>query len=163
MDASRFRKFAYLIRQWFPNVRLVADIAGGKGHLSAELAKYDIKSVTFDKRNRKQRKKGIEFRKRFFNSDIKTNFDLLVGMHPDEATDLIIYEAKRRRLPFMIVPCCVLPNMYPFDKMVCQKDAFGRWVNHLVRLSEKEGFKVFTTNLDIKGKNMVIIGKPILK
>lgn len=36
---------------------------------------------------------------------------LLVGMHPDQATDAIVDAALHLGLPFAVVPCCVFPSL----------------------------------------------------
>lgn len=38
---------------------------------------------------------------------------LLVGMHPDEATDPIMRAANKYSKPFCIVPCCVFAAQFP--------------------------------------------------
>lgn len=38
---------------------------------------------------------------------------LVLGMHPDEATDNIVDYAIRERIPFAVVPCCVFPHLFP--------------------------------------------------
>jgi len=37
----------------------------------------------------------------------------LVGMHPDEATDMIIDIGLRYNKPFAMVPCCVFSQKFP--------------------------------------------------
>ena len=37
---------------------------------------------------------------------------LLVGFHPDEATDFIVDAALTSRKPFAVVPCCVFPKLF---------------------------------------------------
>jgi hypothetical protein len=39
--------------------------------------------------------------------------DVLVGMHPDQATEPIIDAALRLNKPFAVVPCCVFPDLFP--------------------------------------------------
>eukprot|EP00920_Eleutheroschizon_duboscqi_P026136 GHVT01064644.1.p1 GENE.GHVT01064644.1~~GHVT01064644.1.p1 ORF type:complete len:627 (+),score=25.49 GHVT01064644.1:292-2172(+) len=38
---------------------------------------------------------------------------LLIGLHPDEATEAIVDAAIQFRKPFALVPCCVFPDMFP--------------------------------------------------
>ena len=47
---------------------------------------------------------------------------IVVGMHPDEATEPIIDFALANNKPFAVVPCCVHSNKFPNRKMV---DASG--------------------------------------
>ena len=39
--------------------------------------------------------------------------DVLVGMHPDQATEPIVDAALRLNKPFAVVPCCVFPDAFP--------------------------------------------------
>jgi hypothetical protein len=38
---------------------------------------------------------------------------ILVGLHPDEATEPILKCANALEKPFCIVPCCVFPTLHP--------------------------------------------------
>lgn len=37
---------------------------------------------------------------------------LIVGMHADSATECIVDVALRHQIPFVVVPCCVFPNLF---------------------------------------------------
>mmetsp|Transcript_5872 Transcript_5872/g.9248 ORF Transcript_5872/g.9248 Transcript_5872/m.9248 type:complete len:416 (-) Transcript_5872:4182-5429(-) len=37
----------------------------------------------------------------------------IVALHPDEATDTIVDVAVQKRIPFMIIPCCVFSRIFP--------------------------------------------------
>jgi hypothetical protein len=39
--------------------------------------------------------------------------DVLVGMHPDQATEPIIDAALALGKSFAVVPCCVFPDLFP--------------------------------------------------
>ena len=45
------------------------------------------------------------------------NCRAIVALHPDEATDAIVDVAVERRIPFVIVPCCVFCRLFPHRKM----------------------------------------------
>jgi hypothetical protein len=38
---------------------------------------------------------------------------LLLGMHADSATECVVDVALQYRKPFVVVPCCVFPNLFP--------------------------------------------------
>ncbi len=38
---------------------------------------------------------------------------LIIGMHPDEATESIVDIAQMYNKKFAIVPCCVFPKIFP--------------------------------------------------
>jgi len=42
---------------------------------------------------------------------------LLVGMHPDEATDAIVDFAVAHNKPFVVLPCCVCAEQFPDRKL----------------------------------------------
>jgi hypothetical protein len=115
------------------------------------LSSFGYKVTTFDIRNKFV--KGLNYRHTLFNKELKDDFSLLVGLHPDEATDVIITEAARRKIPFVICPCCEKPTDTTFWG--------GKWVDHLTKYAEKLGFQVTKTQLPIVGKNVVLIGKNI--
>ena len=71
----------------------------------------------------------VQHAQRLFNEDFLTHHDsaqlwqrasIIVGLHPDEATDDIVRLSLRENKPFVIVPCCVFPSLYP-------KAVFERW------------------------------------
>lgn len=155
-DSRRFDLFAKLISKNFP-VRIyprVADIAGGKGYLQLALKEHGYsKVITFDRRHRQVRR--IKRKYAFFSKEIDGDFDLLVGMHPDEATDIIIVEAYRRQIPFCICPCCVMPSAIIY----WGKHSYIDWIEHLVREAVKRKYGVVQVVLKMTGKNIVLIGK----
>lgn len=42
--------------------------------------------------------------------DLLAHCSLIIGMHPDEATEYIVDVAIKHKKPFAIVPCCVFPK-----------------------------------------------------
>ena len=44
---------------------------------------------------------------------------LLVGLHPDEATEAIVDAALRTGAAFAVVPCCVFPSLFPHRMLPC--------------------------------------------
>lgn len=79
---------------------------------------------------------------------------LLVGMHPDQATEPIVNAALKYNKPFAVVPCCVFPNLFPDRKLrdgteVVQYEQFVQY------LCEKaEGVRV--DFLPVEGRNQVV-------
>lgn len=158
-DKKRFDLFVKAISKRFPSWMRVADIAGGKGYLQLALKEQGFKDViTFDCKPRKNRVRvhGVKFCWRKFDHNIETEFDLLVGMHPDEATDVIIYEAAKRRIPFGIVPCCIMPTRLLF----WDKRNYRGWVKALTKMAETQNFEVEKYQLRMNGKNLALFGKP---
>jgi hypothetical protein len=84
------------------------------------------------------------------------DFDLIVGMHPDEATDHIIAYACKHRVPFLVCPCCVRPSAAPYQG--CRYD---HWISHLKALATDGRMKVAEVELPMRGRNLVLIGRPV--
>lgn len=158
-DSRRFDLFAKVVANNFPPEKFsrVADVAGGAGYLGIALKERGYgKVILFDKRKKHVRAKGIDFRYQYFGPSVKDPFDILVGMHPDEATDVIIVEAARRKIPFAVCPCCVKPTAKPYFG----QHTYKLWVEHLKRLAIQLEFKLMETTLPMNGKNIVLVGRP---
>jgi hypothetical protein len=123
----------------------VFDIAGGKGYLSFELHCVNrIPSTLIEPRGPLQlhRRKRKQMRRilqkegdTILSPDFKhimqfydqTTWDrnesniadcsIIVGMHPDEATDAILKISLAMNKPFAVVPCCVFTKIYPDRKL----------------------------------------------
>lgn len=52
--------------------------------------------------------RGAGWRRRF-----RSGFSLVLGLHPDQATDPILEFALEVGAPFAIVPCCVFARLFP--------------------------------------------------
>ena len=154
-DHRRFEVFAKFIKKQFsPNIyKNIADVAGGQGHLNKTLKSYGFENIiTFD--TRKNKIKNIQYKRKLFSDDCDFKFDLLVGMHPDNATDVIIKEAETQKIPFIIVPCCILPTITKFT----MQRSYTNWCKHLIKFAESLKFNVKSTILSISGSNVVIWG-----
>lgn len=157
-DSRRFDLFANLIAKQFPDRTLkIADVAGGKGYLAISLKRdQGYKNVeVFDPKRRKIRPRRIKYNKRFFAEDTADGFDLIVGMHPDEATDVIIKTAADNGVPFVVCPCCVKPTVSNF----WGKHNYHVWLDYLERYAKSFGFKVQRLLLKMNGKNVVLVGR----
>ena len=158
-DSRRFDRFGEFIKRNFPVEKypVVADIAGGKGYLQTNLRNYGYNVTTFDKRKgRKNRPNRFHYQYRYFTSAIKEEFSLLVGMHPDEATDIIIAEAGRRKIPYAIVPCCIKPTA----SQLKDNYTYSNWIKHLKRFAKECNLTANESYLRITGKRLVIYGFP---
>jgi hypothetical protein len=153
-DPQRFKQFAQLITQQFPKQNKIADIAAGCGELSYQLIRQGKQSTAYDCRYSKLKpaRKHIAYSFDFLKS--KKEYELLVGMHPDEATEIIIKQASERKIPFVIVPCCP-KTFYTKDKIEKHK-----WLAHLRIYANKLKFNTRKLCLDIEGDNIVLIGYP---
>ncbi len=103
-DPARFPEVANLIsRVYGRDIRYIADVAGGQGMLSKLLRNrlgYDAEVVD----PRGWRITGVPGREEKFDPDQASYYDLVVGVHPDQATRAIAMSALRTRT--LLVPCC---------------------------------------------------------
>ena len=85
---------------------------------------------------------------------------LVVGMHPDEATDAIVELSLQHGKPFAVVPCCVYWRLFPH-----LKTADGRQVRLPDELNEylvglaPEG-EIRQAELGFPGRNVVLYTLP---
>ena len=102
-DAARFEVIADYISDHFKNnVKFMADVAGGQGMLSRELNKKGYKAEVIDPRGYVM--VGVDNRDEEYSADMADYYDLVVGLHPDEALRPVVESARVR--PILVVPCC---------------------------------------------------------
>lgn len=144
-DLQRFAYFARFITQRFPRGR-VYDVAGGKGMLNIELSKLGYQVTTFDQRHKHL---DVPYEQRTFTLAEPCTADLVVGMHPDGATRLIVEYAAQHRIPFAIVPCCSDNSM-----------SYKQWMRHIHELAVSLGFaSVAEGELPMRGRSRVLHGQ----
>ena len=145
-DKRRFELFADLVTRHFPGFRHAFDIAGGMGKLNEALSGRGLDVVTFDKR---WKHADVKYAQRLFTLTEPCTCDLLVGMHPDGATRIIVEYASQHGRPFAIVPCCS-DNGMPYKP----------WMRHLAELGEERGMVVTEEVLPMQGRARVLVGRP---
>ena len=145
-DKRRFDLFAELLRTRFPDAVRVFDVAGGQGKLNDALTRRGCQVVTFDRRHKHL---PVTFAEREFTVEEPCECELVVGMHPDGATRVIIDYAAQHKVPFAIVPCCS-DNSMPYKP----------WMRHLAALAVERGLKVEEVELPMEGRARVILGVP---
>lgn len=154
-DPRRFDLFARLIARMFPDRALrIADVGAGKGALSFALRTAGYSVVPFEPAPRRGGQvRRLSMRVADFVPDDARGFDLLVGMHPDAATDAMLEGAIRHKVPAVVAPCCVRPSAWPY---VGPREHLA-WRAHLVRESERRGLHVTQTSLPMGGANFVMV------
>lgn len=184
-DPQRFDALASFIEARVSDKSVkIADVAAGKGQLSLALKRRGYKHITaFEPCPRQKLKGAIQLKTcQFTNGDC---FDIIIGMHPDQATDVILDEACKsstrrpdaKRSAVILVPCCALPNRWKFTvlehRKLCfsgkktmpnvppnrQDDNYYRWLNHLVLESKSRGLMLKRAELPISGRNIVLYGR----
>jgi hypothetical protein len=160
-DPKRFDLFASAVEVRHPDRSTrIADVASGKGGLHAALWTRGYKNVTsWDKRKRNAKMRP-GFRYGLFDHRNATrDYDLVIGMHPDEATDQIVMYAVKHRKPFLVCPCCIKPTASVFNG-----SGYDEWVQHLLGLTtDAGGWNIELIDLPMRGRNLVIAGKPSRK
>lgn len=111
-DEARFQVLAdYIAEEYGKRVRYIADVAGGQGMLARILAKkYNYSAEVIDVRG--WALKGVLARQECFSPDLAGYYDLIVGLHPDEATRAVAESAVVK--PTILVPCC---NFWSNEKL----------------------------------------------
>ena len=153
-DPNRNLIFATFIRRQYPKAKSVLVIADGKGELSRKLANKGFSVHTIEAKPRFEGKKHthIEYKRGWFEADkvIKIEEDVIVGMHPDEATGEIVHAALKFHKPFAIIPCCVKGK----ESRGLARGDYIQWINKL-RLIGKCQIKA----LRFSGRNIVLFRK----
>ena len=111
-DANRFEVVAAFIYEHYGrSIQYIADVAGGRGMLSRILQKkYNYECEVVDPRG--WTLKGVDNRQTELDPSIASYYDLIVGLHPDEATRAVAEAALVR--PAVLVPCC---NFWSEEKL----------------------------------------------
>jgi hypothetical protein len=144
-DLRRFGVFAQFLAERF-DARRVFDVAGGMGKLNEALTALGRQVATFDRRHRHL---DVPYVERVFTLDEPCQAELVVGLHPDGATRVIIEYAARHRIPFAVVPCCSDNGM-----------SYKPWMRHLTELARTQGFdEVAEETLPIRGRARVLYGR----
>ena len=180
---QRARIFAEWVVEKFGHQRLdkghILDIAGGKGDLAFEFAfKHDLKCVVIDPRGvahqskrkyqrtmmKKKKATAInlyeslneEFNGEFFQKHPKflNSVSLVIGLHPDQATEPLVDTALAFEIPFAVIPCCVFSHENPQRKLK-NGDNPNTYELFCDFLSEKNS-DISTDSLSFRGRNKVL-------
>jgi hypothetical protein len=103
-DPARFEAVADFIGSHYgARVRYIADVAGGQGLLCRILRKkYNYDCEVVDPRGWTLR--GVPDRRERFEASMADYYDLIVGLHPDQAMREVVQAARLR--PAILIPCC---------------------------------------------------------
>lgn len=111
-DATRFDVVAaFIYDRYGHSVEHIADVAGGQGMLTRILnKKYNYTCEVVDPRGWVL--KGVPNRKQEFDPAMASYYDLIVGLHPDEALRATAQAALV--CPTIVIPCC---NFWSEEKL----------------------------------------------
>lgn len=145
-EKRRFDYFAAFLCERFPEALRIFDIAGGMGRLNEALTARGREVTTFDVRHKHL---TVRFEERIFTLDEPCDADLVVGLHADGATRVIIEYAGFHRIPFAVVPCCS-DNSMPYKP----------WMRHLAELAQEHRLEVEEAALPMEGRARILFGHP---
>lgn len=151
-DPDRFEATAdFVAARYGSSVSYIADVAGGQGLLARILRKqhnYDAEVV--DPRGWTLR--GVPARQEVFTSESATFYDLVIGLHPDEALPEVVEAALLR--PAVIVPCC---NFFDRNRRLGRDDLLGAIETRLT----VDGVQVDRQVLEFSGPfNIALVTEP---
>ena len=86
-------------------------------------------------------------------SNLLRNASLVVGLHPDQATNAILDFALETNKPFVLVPCCVFPSM--FERYLEDGEPVLTTVQLIHWINQRGGPNALTTALPFQGANTV--------
>lgn len=103
-DEKRFEVVAAFVSEHFgQSVKYVADVAGGQGMLTRILRKrYNYECEVVDPRG--WALNGVPARQEYFDPDMASFYDLVIGLHPDQALPSVVEAGVSR--PAVVIPCC---------------------------------------------------------
>ncbi|KAG7336980.1 hypothetical protein IV203_016374 [Nitzschia inconspicua] len=190
LPALRDRKERHLVfAQWLvekfgiemlSNGSGVLDVAGGKGELCQALLDLGVPNATLldpDPRCKIDQVKFQVIAKSLLGdaSDLTSSEDerisrlvttcsMMVGLHPDGATEAIIDTSLRLGVPFAILPCCFSQKLFPERKKnemnkeyrdVNHYKSYSIFCQHLLNMAPV-GMRFEVENLPFQGRNKVI-------
>jgi hypothetical protein len=150
-DPQRFEVVAeYINARYGASIRYIADVAGGQGMLTRLLCKrYHYECEVVDPRG--WTLTGVPGRATTFDPAQASYYDLIVGLHPDEATRAVAEAARVR--PTILIPCC---NFWSEDKL--GRDELVEAIAHAYRA---EGIRYERVTFGFRGpKNIGLVSEP---
>jgi hypothetical protein len=150
-DPARFDVVATFIADRFPRARYVADVAGGQGMLTRILRKrFQLEAEVVDPRG--WTLKGVPARVESYDAAMADYYDLVVGLHPDEALRSVVESADRSAV--LVVPCC---NYWSRDTRLGRDELNDQ----IVEFHDSRGGKSERVILDFAGpKNHALVLLP---
>jgi len=152
-DSRRFKVVAEFMAR---NIRdrncRIADVAAGKGRLSAALQRLGFTNIDSWEPQRRKNVHHSFIRKLFTLYDAE-EYDVIVGLHPDEATEEIICGSAKFGKKMFLIPCCAMPVV---TARYAPSNNWSRWCDHLLKICHRRGLETKRTVLPFRGKNIMI-------
>jgi hypothetical protein len=150
-DPARFEVVAEFIAERFPHARYVADVGGGQGMLTRILRKrLGVDAEVIDPRG--WTLTGVPARVEAFDASMADYYDLVVGLHSDEALRSVVESAAKSAV--LVVPCC---NFWSRETKLGRDQLIDR----IAEFHNSHGGKSERVVLDFRGpKNHALILLP---
>lgn len=151
-DPKRFVVIAdFIFTKYGRKIKYIADVAGGQGMLTKILnKKYNYDSEVVDPRGFTLT--GVPSRSEQFKANFADYYDLIIGLHPDEATIEVAKAALIR--PTILIPCCNFWDKYK----TLNRDGLLYEISNYYDQNEVKYEKVI---FDFKGdKNIGLVSEP---
>lgn len=148
-DEQRFDDVANFVYERFGNsIKYIADVAGGQGMLTRILSKrYNYECEVIDPKI--YQLKGVNNRHEEYTKEMASYYDLIIGLHPDEAIREVVESSLVR--PVLVLPCC---NFWDRE----QKLGTKKMIEEITRWLEVNNVKYEIIVFDFKGpKNIGIL------
>eukprot|EP01038_Epipyxis_sp_PR26KG_P009435 gene9435-12714_t len=124
----------------------------------------DIKSTSYEDHDFKNNNENIvnfdNFRLKDYKKaqEIIQNCSIIVGVHPDQATEHIIDFSLRNNKPFAIVPCCVCNKQFPKRKTSdgMSVKVYKDFIDYLIAKSDS----IKAVQMDFEGRNILLYSIP---
>jgi hypothetical protein len=87
--------------------------------------------------------------------DLLVNCSAIVALHPDEATHVIVDMAVQRRVPFVVVPCCVFSRLFP-DRLKPNSNLPVTTYQDLIDYLASKHESIRRTTLPFEGANVAL-------
>ncbi|KAL9651832.1 hypothetical protein ABK040_000180 [Willaertia magna] len=157
----------------------VLDVAGGKGEVSYYLiTEYGIKSTVIDPRiaslSEKQLKnlqnRELKYLNNYFVEDEREwseevslmiqSCSIIIGLHPDQATESIVNVALKYNKLFVVVPCCVFPSLFPDRRLLNGQEVnnYSQFIQYLLEKQNHHDSNLQSKNTIIKLDYLPVIG-----
>jgi len=160
---------------------IILDVAGGRGDLAFELAvKLGYNCQIVDPRPQKLKRWQVKFLKKNVEVDAPMHhtfmFDhnffaqtgiqpedvrLITGMHPDEATEVILDTGLQFNIAVSIVPCCVFSSKFP-DRRLRENGAVPTSLPQFIQYLSEKSENIKTDYLPFVGRNQVLYTVPLV-
>ena len=153
----------------------VLDVAGGNGETCRHLANNGIPVTLLDPNPRCGDNPGFSVIPLPLNGDgsdltvlnddignTVRNCSFICGLHPDQATEPIVCLAQRLNVNFSVLPCCVMPSLFPRRVQRKHGDpvrSYSAFCQYLLDMApDDQKYKV--DHLPFVGRNKVIYSPP---